>query len=88
MAISEPSNKSTYRARGSIRFDNRLVNYDFGELDEVSLAYAVTIHKITGIGIPGSRNSTCHPTLYPAAAELDLYRIHKGQESASISIPK
>jgi exodeoxyribonuclease V alpha subunit len=29
----------------SIRFDNRLVNYDFGELDEVSLAYAVTIHK-------------------------------------------
>jgi exodeoxyribonuclease V alpha subunit len=29
----------------SIRFDDRLVKYDFGELDEVSLAYAVTIHK-------------------------------------------
>ncbi len=32
----------------SIRFDNRLVTYDFGELDEVSLAYAVTIHKAQG----------------------------------------
>ena len=31
-----------------IRFDNRLVKYDFGELDEVSLAYAVTIHKAQG----------------------------------------
>ena len=32
----------------SIRFDDRLVTYDFGELDEVSLAYAVTIHKSQG----------------------------------------
>ena len=32
----------------SIRFDDRLVKYDFGELDEVSLAYAVTIHKLQG----------------------------------------
>jgi exodeoxyribonuclease V alpha subunit len=31
-----------------IQFDNRLVKYDFGELDEVSLAYAVTIHKAQG----------------------------------------
>jgi exodeoxyribonuclease V alpha subunit len=29
----------------SIRFDDRLVKYDVGEVDEVSLAYAVTIHK-------------------------------------------
>jgi exodeoxyribonuclease V alpha subunit len=32
----------------SIRFDDRLVVYDFEELDEVSLAYAVTIHKAQG----------------------------------------
>jgi exodeoxyribonuclease V alpha subunit len=32
----------------SIKFDERLVKYDFGELDEVSLAYAVTIHKSQG----------------------------------------
>src|ERR1019366_6004089 len=36
----------------SIRFDNRLVSYDFGELDEVSLAYAVTIHKSQGSEFP------------------------------------
>jgi exodeoxyribonuclease V alpha subunit len=36
----------------SIRFDNRLVNYDFSELDEVSLAYAVTIHKSQGSEFP------------------------------------
>jgi exodeoxyribonuclease V alpha subunit len=36
----------------SIRFDHRLVNYDFGELDEVSLAYAVTIHKSQGSEFP------------------------------------
>jgi exodeoxyribonuclease V alpha subunit len=29
----------------TIRFDDRVVKYDFGELDGVSLAYAVTIHK-------------------------------------------
>ena len=31
-----------------IRFDDRLVKYDYGELDEVSLAYAITIHKAQG----------------------------------------
>jgi exodeoxyribonuclease V alpha subunit len=35
-----------------IRFDNRLVKYDFSELDEVSLAYAVTIHKAQGSEFP------------------------------------
>jgi len=32
----------------TIRFDLREVVYDFGELDEVSLAYAITIHKSQG----------------------------------------
>jgi len=36
----------------SIRFDSRLVAYDFGELDELSLAYAVTIHKSQGSEFP------------------------------------
>jgi exodeoxyribonuclease V alpha subunit len=36
----------------SIRFDDRLVKYEFGELDEVSLAYAVTIHKSQGSEFP------------------------------------
>ena len=32
----------------SVRFDDRLVVYDYGELDEVSLAYAATVHKAQG----------------------------------------
>src|ERR1700676_1542546 len=41
----------------AIRFDDRPLKYDFGELDEVSLAYAISIHKSQGsefpaVGIP------------------------------------
>jgi exodeoxyribonuclease V alpha subunit len=32
----------------TIRFDDRPLKYDFGELDEVSLAYAISIHKSQG----------------------------------------
>ena len=32
----------------TVNFDQREVVYDFGELDEVSLAYAITIHKSQG----------------------------------------
>ena len=35
-----------------MRFDERLVKYDFGELDEISLAYAITIHKSQGSEFP------------------------------------
>jgi ATP-dependent exoDNAse (exonuclease V) alpha subunit len=36
----------------TIRFDERLVKYDFGELDEVAPAYAITIHKSQGSEFP------------------------------------
>jgi len=36
----------------TIRFDQREVSYDFGELDEISLAYAITIHKSQGSEFP------------------------------------
>jgi exodeoxyribonuclease V alpha subunit len=35
-----------------IRFDQREVTYDYGELDEISLAYAITIHKSQGSEFP------------------------------------
>ena len=35
-----------------IRFDQRLVRYEFSELDEVDLAYAITIHKSQGSEFP------------------------------------
>lgn len=36
----------------TIRFDQREVLYDFGELDEIALAYAITIHKSQGSEFP------------------------------------
>jgi exodeoxyribonuclease V alpha subunit len=36
----------------TIRFDTREVVYDFGELDEVMLAYAITFHKAQGSEFP------------------------------------
>jgi exodeoxyribonuclease V alpha subunit len=36
----------------TIRFDPREVVYDFGELDEIALAYAITIHKSQGSEFP------------------------------------
>jgi exodeoxyribonuclease V alpha subunit len=35
-----------------VRFDEREVAYDFGELDQLSLAYAITIHKSQGSEFP------------------------------------
>jgi len=35
-----------------VKFDQREVAYDFGELDELSLAYAITIHKSQGSEFP------------------------------------
>ncbi len=36
----------------AVDFDGRLVPYDFGELDELSLAYALSIHKSQGSEYP------------------------------------
>jgi exodeoxyribonuclease V alpha subunit len=36
----------------AIRFDQREVAYDFGELDKIFLAYAITIHKSQGSEFP------------------------------------
>src|SRR5262249_21138999 len=36
----------------AIRFEQREVVYDYGELDEISLAYAITIHKAQGSEYP------------------------------------
>jgi exodeoxyribonuclease V alpha subunit len=36
----------------TVRFDRREVHYDFGELDEIALAYAITLHKSQGSEFP------------------------------------
>ena len=36
----------------AIRYDSRLITYDYGELDEIALAYAISIHKSQGSEFP------------------------------------
>ena len=37
----------------TVKMDGRLVEYDFGDLDELSLAYVMSIHKSQGSEFPG-----------------------------------
>ena len=52
----------------TVRFDQREVVYDFGELDEVALAYAITIHKSQGSEFPGRGDPAGDPAIPPAPA--------------------
>ena len=64
-----------------IRFDERLVKYDFGELDEVALA----CHhdpQVAGIGVPGGGNTAGHAALHAAATQPGLHGDHAGQAAA------
>ena len=65
----------------SIRFDQRLVKYDFGELDAVSLAYAVTVHKAQGSEFPAVVYPASDAAVHAAPAQSHLHRHYAGQES-------
>lgn len=43
---------NTYERTVTVTFDGRLVEYDISELDELTLAYAITIHKSQGSEFP------------------------------------
>jgi exodeoxyribonuclease V alpha subunit len=62
-----------------IDFDGRLVNYDFGELDEIVPAYAITIHKSQGSEYPAVVIPAFDPALFDAAAQSGLHRYYAGQ---------
>ncbi len=57
-----------------ITFDGRQVAYDFGELDEIALAYATSVHKSQGSEYPAVADAACHPTLPAARAQSALHR--------------
>ena len=52
MATSVASPPSTRRREVVVDYDGKAVAYDFGELDEIALAYALTIHKSQGSEYP------------------------------------
>lgn len=50
--IGEISDIDPVEKELKVRFEGREVVYDFGELDELSLAYAITVHKSQGSEFP------------------------------------
>jgi ATP-dependent RecD-like DNA helicase SH3 domain len=63
----------------TIAFDGRPVAYAFGELDQIVLAYATTIHKSQGSEISRCRHSHHDTALYDAATQSALHRGHPRQ---------
>ena len=57
------------------------IAYDFDELDELAHAYAVTIHRSQGIGVPGRRHPADHQRVDDAPAQPALHRHHPREET-------
>ena len=58
----------------TVSFDGRPVVYGFGELDELVLAYATTIHKAQGSEYPAVVIPLTHAALHHAGAQPALHR--------------
>ena len=66
----------------TIRFDERLVKYDFGELDEIATGLCDHDPQVAGVGVPGSGDPAGHAALHAAPAQPDLHGNHAGQATA------
>ena len=71
----------------TVRFDQREVVYDFGELDEVALAYAITIHKSQGSEFPAVVIPLATQQYLLLAAQPGLHGHHAGQEAGGARRP-
>ena len=68
----------------TVDFDGRKVIYDVTELDELSLAYAVTIHKAQGSEYPIVVMPFTMSHFVMTATKSSLYRCYKGEEDTGI----
>ena len=68
-----------------IDFDGRRVPYDYADLDEVVLAYAISIHKSQGSEYPAVVMPILTPALCTAAAKSDLHSCYQRQEIGGYS---
>jgi hypothetical protein len=68
----------------SVDFDGREVIYSFGELDELVLAYATTIHKSQGSEYPARTAQNVHSGVSPYIA-AKASRCRNGRRDTRIS---
>ena len=64
-----------------VNFEGRQVAYDFGDLDEIALAYVLSIHKSARVGVSLRGDPLAHPALHDAPTESALYGGDAGQEA-------
>jgi ATP-dependent RecD-like DNA helicase SH3 domain len=65
-------------------FDGRSVTYGFGELDTLVPAYAATIHKSRGLGIPRRDHPRHDAALHYVAAKPSLHRRHPRKAASRV----
>ena len=63
----------------TVDFEGRPVAYELSELDELSLAYAITVHKSQGSEFPAVVMPLTTPALHAARTEPRLYRGDAGE---------
>ncbi len=66
----------------TIRFDDRLVKYDFGETRRGRAGLRGDNSQVTGIGISSGGDTAGNAALHAAATEPDLHGDHTGQATA------
>jgi len=64
----------------TVRFEERHVEYEDSELDELTLAYATTIHKSQGSEYPRGGHPLAYDPFRDASEKPRLYGYHQGQE--------
>jgi exodeoxyribonuclease V alpha subunit len=62
-----------------VRWEDRSVKYEYGELDEISLAYAVTVHKSQGSEFPAIVAPVCMQHYRMLARDLIYTGITRGR---------
>ncbi len=64
----------------AVRIDDRPIEYEWSEADELALAYAVSVHKAQGSEYPAIVMPLLHAALPDAAAQLALHGHHARQK--------
>jgi len=70
-----------------VQFVERAVTYDYADLGELALAWAITVHKSQGSEYPRRDSSAVYATLHAVVAQSLVYRTHTGQAACRSGWP-